>query len=324
MSKKRKIAFFGSDSIALPCLDALTELSGDFEICGVLTQPDRPVGRGRKLQSNPIKNWAKEKHLPIMDPEKPGSQIIDWLSELGADISIVMAYGHILKEEILYASPLGCFNLHASLLPKYRGASPIETALAMGEKETGVTFMRVIPQMDAGPLVDFEKVSILSTDTGISLREKISHACVPLLLRSMPTLLSKSFLESSQDEERVSYCRKLNKRDGQLDFLLSAEEIECRFRAFTGWPGTWFLHNDTCLKVGKLCLSKEKLNLKPGVRSAEKKDSLIVGTGDGAVELLELQKPGGKMMAVSDFLRGYPLPIHVTFPANLEKIALVR
>ena len=184
--------------------------------------------------------------------------------------------------------------------------------------------MRVIPQMDAGPVVDFEKVPILSTDTGISLREKISHACVPLLLRSMPTLLSKSFLESSQDEERVSYCRKLNKRDGQLDFSLSAEEIECRFRAFTGWPGTWFLHSDTCLKVGKLCLLKEKLDLKPGVRSAEKKDSLVVGTGDGAVELLELQKPGGKMMAVSDFLRGYPLPIHVTFPVNLEKIALVR
>ena len=324
MSKKRKIAFFGSDPIALPCLDALLKSSGDFEICGVLTQPDRPAGRGRKLQSNPIKKWAKEKELSIMDPEKPGLQIIEWVSELGAEITIVMAYGHILKEELLKVSPFGCFNLHASLLPKYRGASPIETALAMGEQETGITLMRVVPKMDAGPVVDFEKVPIISTDTGISLREKISHACVPLLLRSMPTLFSQNFSESKQDEGRVTYCRKLNRGDGRLDFSLSAAEIDFRFRAFVGWPGTWFCHNDSVLKVGKLCVSKETLGLKPGECNAEKKDSLIVGTGAGSVEILELQKPGGKMLPVSDFLRGYPLPSHVTFSAHIEKRPLIR
>ena len=114
-----------------------------------------------------------------MDPEKPGLQIIEWLSELGAEITIVMAYGHILKEELLKVSPFGCFNLHASLLPKYRGASPIETALAMGEQETGITLMRVVPKMDAEPVVDFEKVPIISTDTGISLREDFSCLCAP-------------------------------------------------------------------------------------------------------------------------------------------------
>ena len=136
MSSKQKIAFFGSDEIALPCLQALVDSPSNYEICGVLTQPDRRSGRGRKLQPNPIKRWAMASDIPVMTPDKPGTGEVEWIKSLEVDLILVMAYGHILKEDLLTAAPFGCFNLHASLLPKYRGASPIESAIAMGEKKT--------------------------------------------------------------------------------------------------------------------------------------------------------------------------------------------
>lgn len=311
MKTKQKIAFFGSDEISLPCLHALQESSQGWEVGGVLTQPDRKSGRGRKLQPNPIKKWALENNIPVRDPQKPGDVEVDWLKELGTDIVLVMAYGHILNNSLLNAAP--CFNLHASLLPRYRGASPIETALAMGEKETGVSLMRVVPRMDAGPLIDCQSVSIIPTDTGPSLRQKIALASVPLIQRSMPGLLSQNFLEVVQDESQASYCRKLNKSDGQLDFSLSAKEIEFYCRAFSGWPGAWFWHDTTIIKVGKLSVYDGSLDLSAGQRCPENKNSLIIGTGSGSIEVLELQKPGGKMLPISEFLRGYSLPTQITF-----------
>ena len=178
MTPLKKIAFFGSDEIALPCLQALVDSSNNWEVSGILTQPDRRSGRGRKLQPNPIKRWAIDSHIPVMNPEKPGGEEVAWIKDMGIDLILVMAYGHILKENLLTVTRFGCFNLHASLLPKYRGASPIESAMAMGEKKTGVTLMKVIPKMDAGPIIDAEKVVIDQGDTGPLLRTKIAQACV--------------------------------------------------------------------------------------------------------------------------------------------------
>jgi methionyl-tRNA formyltransferase len=324
MNKKRKIAFFGSNEIALPCLNALLDSSESWEICGVLTQPDRRSGRGRKLRSNPIKKWSLQQGIPVQDPDIPGKEQVDWLKDLGAELTLVMAYGHILKDELLEAAPCGCFNLHASLLPKYRGASPIETALAMGEKETGVTLMRVVPRMDAGSILDSEVVSISMSDTGSDLRKKLGHVCIPLIQRTMPNLLTGEFSENEQDEADATYCRKLTKADGQIDFTLSAEEINCRARAFANWPGTWFNHNENILKVGKLSIHDGDLSLKPGQRESGIKDALVIGTGTNAIDVLELQKPGGNMVPVSDFLRGYPLPEEITFSSSSSPVSLIR
>ena len=323
MNKYVKIAFFGSDEIALPCLQAMSTSFDNIEISAVLTQPDRRSGRGRTLQSNPIKLWAIESSVPVRDPQKPGIEEVTWLKELGVDLILVMAYGHILKQALLDAAPLGCFNLHASLLPKYRGASPIETSIAMGEEITGVTLMQVIPQMDAGPIIDSESIYITSDDTGISARGKIAKACIPLINRSLPTLISKNFQKVEQVEKDATYCRKLNKADGRMDFSLSADDLVCRNRAFEGWPGSYFLDGDTILRVGKMEKDLRDLNLKPGQRYEEVVDSLIVGTGSGAISISELQKPGGKMLPVSDFLRGYSLPSKISFSLPSESRKLV-
>jgi len=324
MNKKRKIAFFGSDEIALPGLRSMSEAGFCAEIAAVLTQPDRRSGRGRKFQPNAIKAWAMQSGLPVHDPEKPGPEEVAWLKELGVDLVWVMAYGHILKKDLLTAAPLGCFNLHASLLPQYRGASPIETSLAMGDRKTGVTLMEVIPRMDAGPVIDVEEVEISDHDTGPSLRHKIANACVPLVHRAMPLLVSGNYQKTDQDEQRATYCRKLSKEDGRINFNLAGEELVTRMRAFAGWPGTFFTFEDIVLRVGQLRVVSCSQALKPGERFSGAVQSLVVGSGNGAVEILAIQKPGGKMLPVADFLRGFSLPQEVTFSSPVDQAVLLR
>ena len=172
-SKIFNLAFLGSDEIALPVLNYLQTGCSSVSISAVLTQPDRRSGRGRKLAPNAIKAWANTNSIPCHSPEKPGADDCDWLKEQKIDILLVMAYGHILKKSFLEVAPSGCYNLHASLLPKYRGASPIETAIAQGEKQTGVTLMKVVPRMDAGPIIDSEGVEISEKDNGQNLRNNL-------------------------------------------------------------------------------------------------------------------------------------------------------
>jgi methionyl-tRNA formyltransferase len=324
MTQKRKIAFFGSDEIALPWLRFMLEGGLCGEIAAVLTQPDRRSGRGRKFQPNAIKAWAMDSGLPLHDPEKPGPEEVAWLKELGVDLIWVMAYGHILKKDLLTAAPLGCFNLHASLLPKYRGASPIETSLAMGDQKTGVTLMEVIPRMDAGPVIDLEEVEISDQDTGPILRHKIADACVPLVHRAMPLLLNGNYQKMDQDEQRATYCRKLSKDDGRINFNLPGEEMVNRMRAFSAWPGTFFIYEDIVLRVGQLRVVSCSQALNPGERFSGVTQSLVVGSGNGAVEILEIQKPGGKMLPVADFLRGFSLPQEVTFSSPADQAVLLR
>ena len=324
MNKKRKIAFFGSDEIALPGLRSMSDAGFCAEIAAVLTQPDRRSGRGRKFQPNAIKVWAMQSGLPVHDPEKPGPEEVAWLKELGVDLVWVMAYGHILKKDLLTAAPLGCFNLHASLLPQYRGASPIETSLAMGDRKTGVTLMEVIPRMDAGPVIDVEEVEISDHETGPSLRHKIADACVPIVHRAMPLLVNGNYQKTNQDEPRATYCRKLSKEDGRINFNMAGEELVTRMRAFAGWPGTFFTHEDIVLRVGQLRVVSCSQVLKPGERFSGAVQSLVVGSGNGAVEILEIQKPGGKMLPVADFLRGFSLPQDVTFSSPVDQAILLR
>jgi methionyl-tRNA formyltransferase len=306
--KTYRIAFFGSDEIALPFLRSINDESKLGSISAVLTQPDRRAGRGRKLQQNSIKTWALEHAVPIQDPSKPSSEETQWLKSLEIDLVIVMAYGHILKRELIEAAPSGCFNLHASLLPAFRGASPIETALAMGERESGVTLMRVVPRMDAGPIVDVERVVIDGADTGQTLRSKIAHACVPLMNRNLSSLLATGVDERPQDETLATYCRKLTKLDGALDFSAPAETLVHRIQAFRFWPGSIFSFNEQRIRIGKSTVGNLALKLVPGEVGRDTEGNLCIGTGRGILLVKELQKPGGKMLPVHDFLRGFDIP----------------
>ena len=305
---KPPVVFYGSDAIALPSLDFfLREASSSCELVGVITQPDRPSGRGKKMRSNPVKAWAGENGVKILDPAKPLEPEVTWLRQEGVVLAMVMAYGHILSSALLDATDAGTYNLHGSVLPAYRGASPVETALAQGEKETGATLMRVVSRMDAGPIVDTEITPIAPDDDGPRLREKLSVACVPLLRRNLPALLAGEAAETPQDEKSATYCRKLRKADGVLDFYAPAAVLARRVSAFRGWPGSWFEVQGVRVKVGSVKVVESCGETVPGQVILPSPREVAIGTSEGALSLLELQRPGGRMMPTAEFLSGFPL-----------------
>ena len=250
---------------------------------------------------------AIENGIKILDPEKPLKPEVIWLRQEGVVLAMVMAYGHILSSALLDAPVAGTFNLHGSVLPAYRGASPVETALAQGEKETGVTLMRVVSRMDAGPIVDAEITPIVPDDDGPRLREKLSVACVPLLRRNLPALLAGEATETPQDEKAATYCRKLHKADGALDFYAPAAVLARRVTAFRGWPGSWFEAQGVRVKVGSAKVVEFCGEIVPGQVILPSPREVAIGTSEGALSLLELQRPGGRMMPTAEFLSGFPL-----------------
>lgn len=307
-----KIAFFGSDEISVPFLNFLKDQCPLVSVSAVLTQPDRRSGRGRKMAPNSIKTWAKNHSISCRSPEKPSDIECEWLREQKIDLILVMAYGHILKKSFLKLAPAGCFNFHASILPKYRGASPIETAIAMGEQSTGVTLMRVIPKMDAGPIVDFESVVVERSDTGESVRTKIADSCIPLIQRNIQGLLDGNIGEKKQDHSYATYCRKINKLDGNIDFSAKAKHLVDRIRAFKSWPGCGFYIDGQKIRIGSAESRPNNALLDIGLTQIDLDGNLMIGTGNGLLIPHELQRPGGKMLKVSDFLRGYDFPVGQT------------
>ena len=310
--QKQKIVYFGSDSICLPSLHWLyTNGLERWDLIAVVSQPDRKQGRGQKLKVNPVAEYAKEQGIQLFQPEKPGKDLVQFLEEHKVDVSIVMAYGHFIARAIREASKLGMVNFHGSILPKYRGASPVETAIACGETETGVSLMQIDREIDAGAVADMEKISIKKEDDAFIVRMKIGKATIPILKRSMEDLLNNALAFKKQDEESISHCRKFSKADGLIDFQLSAEAIYNRWRAFKTWPNSFFFHRENLIKVGQMeicesAFSSNELRLACGSIILEK-DCIKVGTSNGLIKLLELQKAGGKMLKASDFLRGYAM-----------------
>ncbi|MGC6424245.1 MAG: methionyl-tRNA formyltransferase [Lentimonas sp.] len=323
MTKLPKVIFFGSDAICLPVLDFLIgEGAERCQLHAVVSQPDRRQGRGKKLQPNPVAAWAQENGVQLLQPEKPDRGLSEWITYEGVAVALVMAYGHFLPKHVREASVQGMVNFHGSILPKYRGASPIETAIAMGETETGVCLMQVVKEMDAGGVADCEKVAIDAADTGMSLRVKVGQAVVPLLRRNLAATMSGSLRFEPQDTDQATHCRKITKDDAALDFQQSAQEVCDRLRAFTPWPGGYFDHGKTRIKVGKASVDMEAVELLPGTVVAVD-DALKVSTRDGAICFHELQRPGGKMIPVNDFIRGYPIIVGEVLPSVQTDIALV-
>ncbi len=312
LHRPARLVFFGSDEIALPALEAIrTGLSDRIEIVAVFSQPDRPTGRGQKVQPNAISAWALDRDIPLYRPEKLDENTPALLSGFGCDVALVMAYGHILKRALLDTPPLGFFNLHGSLLPKFRGATPVEGSIVAGEAVTGVSMQRVVAKLDAGDVVDSECFSLSDADTTTSVRERLAQASVPLVLRALPAILDGTATFSPQDDALVSHTRKIFRDDAALDFAAPARELAARTRALNPWPGVTFPLGEQAVKVGRaeVALELERPSqAAPGAVLGADKRGLLVAVGDGVLRLTELQRPGGKMLPAPAFLAGCAIP----------------
>jgi methionyl-tRNA formyltransferase len=328
MAGKVKIAFLGSDAIALPLLDWLAgEGSGSAEIVAVYTQPDRPAGRGQQIRPNAIKAWALAQRLPVHQPEKLTEAEREKFAHLGADLALVLAYGHILSEAFIATPRLGSLNLHASLLPRYRGASPIQTAVAAGETETGVSLMRIVRRLDAGPVADIERVPIGPLDTAEDIEGKLARACVPLIARNLPILAQGALGFVEQEDIRATYCRRLEKPDGALDFTATAAALAARINGLFPWPACTVAIADQSVRIGQAdALPPDPDGLAaPGTVLGADGTGLLVATGDGVLVRRRLQRPGGRLLPAPDFLSGFSVAAGTLLPSQpMTELVSVR
>lgn len=295
-----RIVFMGSPDFAVPALRAL---AAHYFVCGVVTQPDRPSGRGMTLSPPPVKVAALELGLPVIQPEKLRTPeavqpLIDW----APDLIVVAAFGQILRANVLDLPRYGCVNIHASLLPRHRGAAPIQAAILAGDAETGVTIMKMDVGLDTGPMIRRRAIPIEGQDTGGSLFEKLSHLGGELLLETLPPYLAGEIQPEPQPVEGVSYFGMIKKEDGLLAFTSTAQELERRVRAFSPWPGTSMSWNGGSLKIQRAHV----VDGRAGVGERLVVDGLpAVGCAAGVLVLDELQPAGKKPMLGKAFLSGY-------------------
>lgn len=296
---QKRIVFMGSPDFAVP---ALTRLAENYPVVGVVTQPDRPAGRGRTLMAPPVKVKALELGLPLLQPEKLRQpEVFQQLSRWEPDVIVVAAFGMILRQEVLDLPPFGCINIHASLLPRWRGAAPIQAALLAGDTETGITIMKLDAGVDTGPVLAQKAIPIGNSDTGGSIFTKLAELGGDLLLETLPGYLSGRNLPQPQDESRATYAPMLKKEEGLLDFKDSAENLVRRVRAFNPWPGTYILINDAPLKVH--AAHSEPGPSHPGKHSIFNGKPAI-STSAGLLVLDEVQPSGRRPMTGKAFLAG--------------------
>jgi methionyl-tRNA formyltransferase len=307
MIQSFNLVFCGTPRFAVPTLDKLVEAA--FHVALVVTQPDRPKGRGLELVSSPVKQRALELGLPITQPEsiKNNADFRAQLDALKPDAIIVVGYGRIIPQWMLDLPPLGNINLHASLLPKYRGAAPIQWAIARGETVTGVTTMKIDAGLDTGDVLLQHEIPILSEDTAETLSPKLADIGATLTVETLRRLQAGTVLPRKQDNAQASLAPILKKEDGVIDFSRPAAEILNRMRGFQPWPGAYSRFRGKSLQIWKAVAVNHAL---PSSELKVEGDRLLVGCGQGtAIELLELQLEGKKRTSACDFLRGYrPLP----------------
>lgn len=303
-----RMIFMGSDPIALPGLEAVVQgKCGEIKLIAVYTQPDRPRGRGKKVVPNEIKVWAQDRGLDVRQPEKMTKADRLQIETDEVDSILVMAYGHILSQKLIDTPRLGIWNLHTSLLPKYRGASPIQCAVANGEEETGVSLMKMVREMDAGPVLDREKVCIGREDTALDVEHRLAEACVPLLHRGLPIVHMGDDVLSEQDSSHATFVRKLGKEDAELDFGVSAKTLARRINGLFPWPGTRAWLGDVPIKIGLAAADSAGGKGQPGEILGVEDSGLRLACADGSVLLKRLQRPGGKMLDASAFVRGFEI-----------------
>ena len=281
---------------------------GGWDLHAVYTQPDRRTGRGMQRQANAIKEWALGHGLEVRQPRKCGPEENDYLEAAGIEMVLVMAFGQILPRSFLAVPPRGVLNLHPSVLPRLRGPSPIHTAVAVGLTETGVSLMKIIPKLDAGPVADLERVSIPPGETAPALHARLAEACPPLIERNLQMLAREPLVFQEQDDTKVSYCRIIEKSDGHLDFRGSAIDLVNRVRAFQPWPGTGFPHEGTEIRVLEATAEAEAIgDGAPGTVRMDPLKGMGITCGKGILRPTRMQRPGGKPMSTEAFLRGFAI-----------------
>jgi methionyl-tRNA formyltransferase len=311
MPPSLQLVFCGTPSFAVPSLEKLA--GAGFDIRLVVTQPDRPKGRGLESAISPVKQRSLELRLPITQPDKikNNDEFRAKLTALAPDAIVVVGYGHIIPQWMLDLPPLGNINLHASLLPKYRGAAPVQWAIARGESVTGVTTMKIDAGLDTGDILLQRELPIAADDTSEMLAPRLASIGADLLVESLRGLQSESVHPRPQDDAQASLAPILKKQDGLIDFSRSATEIVNRLRGFQPWPGAYTIFRGNNLQVRKAAPIKQALA--PGQLHVEQNHLLVGSAHNSALELFEVQPEGKKRMSARDFLNGYR-------PTNAEKL----
>ena len=310
-----RIIFMGTAELSCASLEKLCR-DKNFQVLAVVTQPDKPKGRDLRPTPSPVKILAQQLNLPVLQPLKArDEQFLGELRGLTPDLLVVVAYGQILPPAILALPRFGCLNVHTSLLPRYRGAAPIQWAIADGEPETGVTIMQMDAGLDTGPILSARRTPIFPADDSQSLHDRLAQLGAELLVETIPGFVAGTILPRPQPAAGASYAAKIKKEDGKIDWRQPARQIWNRLRAFTPWPGAFtYLSADSLvgrasppmlLKIWKVEVV-EKFGA-PGMILAVDKTGIIVGCGQNALRILELQREGGRRLPAEQFLAGFPL-----------------
>lgn len=303
-----KIIFAGTADFALPTLHAL--LKSSHEICAIYTQPDRPAGRGQKLVASPVKNLAVLNHLPIYQPTTlKDLHTQQQFQKLNADILVNVAYGLLIPEIILNAPKFGCINIHPSLLPRWRGAAPIQRSIMAGDTITGITIMKMDMGFDTGDIYKQITMPITETDTTKILLEKTANIGAELLLKVLTEIESGSATATPQTNIGIIYAHKITKEEGKIDWTKSAKELDCMIRAFNPWPIAYTEISAKNIRIWQAePLSSQTIdlvNIQPGTIVQSSKQGIDVVTGDGLLRLLKLQLPGSKPLPILDILNAH-------------------
>lgn len=311
-----RILFWGTPAFAVPALRALDDEG--FDIVGVVTQPDRPAGRGRRLTPSEVKEVALEQAFPVLTPERPkGDEFLAEISALEPDISVVVAYGHILGQRVLDVPPLGSINVHASLLPELRGAAPINWAIVRGHEKTGVTIMRMVQAMDAGAMLHQVEEPILPDETASELTIRLSEIGAAALVEALALLSTGSLVEVEQDHARATFAPKIDRETARIDWAAPARDVANLIRGMDEVPGAWTTLDGEPVKLFRPALvdiagAGDAGSGAPGTILSVA-GALLVATGRGAVALGEVQPAGGRRMRAADWMRGRRIEAGRTF-----------
>lgn len=303
-ARRPRIAFAGTPEFAARALDALATFDCDIPL--VLTQPDRPAGRGMKLMPSPVKQRALAHGLTVAQPDTLKTpELRAPLVEAAPDLLVVVAYGLLLPRAVLDIPRLGCINIHASLLPRWRGAAPIHRAIEAGDARTGITLMQMDEGLDTGPMLAERTVDIAADDTTATLHDRLAVTGAQLLIDTLPALLAGRITAVPQPADGACYAAKIGKAEAALDFRRPAVELDRAIRAFNPFPGALMTVDGTPIKLWRARV--EPASGEPGRILAVGDDGVVIACGEGALRVTELQKPGGKRLPAADFLHGHPL-----------------
>ena len=299
-----RILFWGTPEFAVPPLEAL--LGEGFDVVGVVTQPDRPVGRSRALTAPPVKVVAVREGLPVLQPERPrGDDFLAELTALGADLNVVVAYGHILPLNVIEYAPRGTINIHASLLPALRGAAPIETAIRLGHTETGVTIMRMVLPMDAGPILHVARVPILPDETGGELRNRLAEVGAQALVEALALLELGQLPDIEQDHARATFAPKITRDDARIDWTQPAPVVANVVRAYDPKPGAFTTHGGVEVKCYGVRPSHMHTHVDaPGTVLAIDIDGMLVACGEGTVRIADVHPSGKRRQTAREWAAG--------------------